>query len=269
MSSTTKALSLLTHFSASQPEIGLSQLCRMAGRDKATTYRHLQALETAGFVEQNPATKHYRLGPALMQLAQLREATVPRKDGAKPVLSALADATGETAHVTVLSGQTLYGLCACEAPHNSIRAVIDINTFPLHATASGLCAVAFGPQDLFDVAVASLSGFTAATPTTQTDLAALVSSIRDTGFGRANQTYEAEIQSLSAPVFDHSGHLAGAVAVASVATRFTPDLEQLIKSELVTAARNITRNWGGTIPPGIEAAWARSLTHSNALERTS
>lgn len=268
MSSTAKALMLLSHFSAARPEIGLTQMCRIAGRDKATTYRHLQALETAGFVEQNPATKHYRVGPAVMQLAQVREATVPRKEGAKPALTALANATGETAHVTVLSGETLYGLCDCESPHHSIRAVIDLNTFPLHATASGLCALAFGPTELFDVATANLEEFTKFTPTNKADLAALVDTIRATGFGRANQSYETEIQGLSAPLCDHNGHFAGAVAVACVASRFSPELEQTIRTELIIAAREITRNWGGTTPAEIEAAWARSLSHPMTMEST-
>jgi hypothetical protein len=90
MSSVIKALDLLSHFSASQPEIGLSQLCRIAKRDKATTYRHLQALEVTGFIEQNSATKHYRLGPAVLQLAEIREATVPRKSSAEDPLFDLA-----------------------------------------------------------------------------------------------------------------------------------------------------------------------------------
>ena len=268
MFSTAKALTLLSHFSVTRPEIGLSQLCRIAGRDKATTYRHLQALETAGFVEQNPATKHYRLGPAVMQLAHVREATVPRKDGAKPALAALADATGETTHVTVLSGQTLYGLCECDPPRQGIRAVIDISTFPLHATASGLCALAFGPASLFETATTALEEYTATTPTTEQDLADLVEAIRNTGFGRANQSFAAEIQGLSAPVYDHSGQLAGAVAVACVAARFNADLEQTIKSELVIAARDITRNWGGKIPSQIEDLWARTLSNSSELEQT-
>jgi len=269
MSSAAKALTLLSHFSTERPEIGLSQLCRIARRDKATTYRHLQALETVGFVEQNPATKHYRLGPTVMQLAQVREATVPRKDGAKAALATLADATGETAHVTVLSGTTLYGLGECESPHHGTRAVIDINVFPLHATASGLCAVAFGDGDLLQAAINNLEGFTKATPTTEDDLLPLISAIKDTGFGRADQIFEAEIQGLAAPVFDHTGHLAGAVAVASVASRFNANLEQTIKAELIIAAREITRNWGGAIPDTIEAAWAKSVTHPNALETNS
>lgn len=261
MSSVAKALALLSYFSPARPEIGLSQLCRLAKRDKATTYRHLQALETAGFVEQNPATRHYRLGPRVIQLAYLRESTVPRKESALSALTALAEATGETTHVTVLSGESLYALADYESPRHGTRAVIDINTFPLHATASGICALAYGPESLFDIAAANLEHFTETTPTTREDLAALVDTVRKTGFSCANQTYETEIYGVSAPIFDHSDLFAGTVTVASVASRFTPELERKIKAHLVAASREITRNWGGTVPAGIEAAWATHLSH--------
>lgn len=269
MSSTAKALALLSQFSPALPEIGLSQLCRLAGRDKATTYRQLQALESVGFVEQNPETKQYRLGPALMQLAQVREATVPRKDGALPALMALADATGETSHATVLSGSTLYALVSCESPRHATRAVVDIDTFPLHATASGICSLAFGPDILMEVAISKLERFTANTPTTKDELNALLDTVRASGFGRANQTYETEIQGISAPIFDQTGAFAGAVSVASVASRFTPELELKIKKKLIDASREITRNWGGTLPAHVEAAWANSLSNNATMETTS
>ncbi|WP_299081757.1 IclR family transcriptional regulator [uncultured Ruegeria sp.] len=269
MSSATKTLELLNHFTTDRPEIGLSQLCRLAGRDKATTYRHLQALEMAGFVEQNPLSKQYRLGPVVLHLAHVREATVPRKASARAALVALSDATGETAHVTVLSGKTLYALDDCESPRHGIRAVVDINVFPLHATASGICALAFGPDELFDFAVTKLEKFTDTTPSTADELSELISSARETGLGRGNQSFEVEILGLAAPVFDHTGLLAGAVSVASVASRFTSELEQVTKSELIVAAREISRNWGGTLPSHIEAAWANSLKQPHSMETTS
>lgn len=268
MSSAAKTLELLAYFSTTRPEIGLSQLCRVAKRDKATTYRHLQSLEISGFIEQNPLTKQYRLGPALLQLAQIREATVPRKDGAEPGLSRLANATGETAHASILSGTTLYSLISCESPMHATRAVMDIATLPLHATASGLCALAFGPDTLFAAAVENLERFTDTTPETPTALKEIVDAIRSTGFGRADRSFEAEIRGLAAPVFDQTGHFAGTVAVASVASRFSPALEATIKSELVCASREITHNWGGTIPAHIETLWAQSPPRPNALETT-
>ena len=262
LSSTAKTLELLAYFSTTRPEIGLSQLCKLAKRDKATTHRHLQALEKKGFVEKSPITKQYRLGPAVLQLAQTREATVPRKAGVQAPLFDLADATGETSHVTVLSGTTVYELMSCDSPKHGTRAIIDIQTFPLHATASGLCALAFGPEALIDVALNELQPFTRTTATTLEDLQAMVEAIRNTGFGRADRSFEDDVQGLSAPIFDQTGHFAGAVSVASVAARFTPDMERIIKTQLVITARQISNNWGGTIPAQIEAIWAKHFTPS-------
>ncbi|MEP4700447.1 MAG: IclR family transcriptional regulator [Parasphingorhabdus sp.] len=266
MSSAAKTLALLSLFSSQRPEIGLSELCRLARRDKATTYRHLQVLEVAGFVEQAPETKRYRLGPAVLQLAQTRELTVPRKESAIAELSRLADETGETAHVSELSGTTLYALASHESSKHSTRVVIDIQTFPLHATASGLCALAFGPPDLIDVAATKLQVFTPTTLKTKEELACTVEIVRDTGFGHTSSSFEQEVHSLAAPVFDQTGRLAGCVSVASVAARCSADLEHSIKEKLMQASREITRNWGGTIPDSVEASWARSLNSHPALE---
>ncbi|ABD56428.1 IclR family transcriptional regulator [Jannaschia sp. CCS1] len=260
MSSATKTLELLAHFTTARPEIGLSAMCRLAGRDKATTYRHLQSLEEVGFVEQNPTNKMYRLGPALLQLAQTREATVPRKAAAEAALARLANATGETSHVSVLSGSTVYALASCESHSHSTRVIIDVDILPLHATGSGLCALAFGPSELMDVVGDAPEVFTPRTPATGAQVARAVAQTRDTGFAQSDRHYGEDTHSISAPIFDQTGHYAGAVTVASVATRFTPALGDCMKHHLVMAARDITRNWGGTLPRSVEAAWARTLT---------
>ncbi|MEP2532654.1 IclR family transcriptional regulator [Shimia sp.] len=260
MSSASKALELLSLFSEAKPEIGLSEMCRLAKRDKATTYRHLQVLEKAGFVEQVVTSKNYRLGPALLQLGRMREATVPRKAGAETALATLAEKTGETVHVTVLSGLTLFALMSRESPKHSTRAVIDVTTFPLHATASGFCAVAFGPDELLAAACDNFEAFTDLTPMTVEALETLVATARTTGMGLSIGRFEEEINSLSAPIFDQTGQFAGAVSVASVASRFTPELENIIKAELITASREITKSWGGVIPTVVENAWANAMS---------
>lgn len=260
MSSAAKTLELLAYFTTARPEIGLSALCRLAGRDKATTHRHLRALEEVGFVEQNPASKLYRLGPALLQLAQTREATVPRKAAAEAALARLAEATGETSHVTVLSGTTVYGLTACESHSHSTRVIIDVARMPLHATASGICALAFGPPELIEAVGKTPEIFTPNTPATLSEILRIVNQARRIGFAESDRLYGEDTHSIAAPIFDQTGLFAGAVTVASVATRFTPDLGACMKRNLVLAARDITRNWGGTLPHGIEAAWARTFS---------
>lgn len=252
MSSATKTLELLSYFSISRPELGLSQLSRLAKRDKATTHRHLQALEDAGFVEQNPLNKLYRLGPVVLQLAQTREVSVPRKISAESELTKLCDATGETAHVSVLSGSTLYPLTYRESVQHSTRVIINNKILPLHATASGLCALAFGPSKLFDAAVANLHEFTPHTISNVEDLLKAIQITKEAGFGHSDRFFEADVVSIAAPVFDQTGLFAGAVSVASVATRLTPDLEICIRQNLKIASEVISRNWGGRISDEIQ-----------------
>lgn len=269
MSAATKTLELLGLFSATRPEIGLSQMCRLAQRDKATTYRHLQALEHAGFVEKNPLTKCYRLGPAVLQLARTREITVPRKKGAETALAQLADATGETAHITVLSGDVVYPMMEVESPNHSIRAVVDLQTFPLHATASGLCALAFGPEDLLRTAAERMQAFTAQTVETAEALTRLRDVARANGYAHANRSFESEIIGLSTPLYDQSDAFTGSVSVACVASRLTPDLERRILENLTVASRAISRAWGGTLPKPVEDAWARSLSSFAQMDTAS
>jgi len=268
MSSVSKTLELLAFFSALRPELGLSELSKLAQRDKATTYRHLQALEAAGLVEQISSSKRYRLGPALLQLAQIRETTVPRKAAAAPAMTELAEITGETTHVSVLSGSCLYPLAACESPRHSIRAVIDVQTYPLHATASGLCALAFGPSVLIKVALKNLQRLTPNTPKTAEELEHAINVTRDAGLSRTNESFEAGVRSIAAPLFDQTGLFAGAVSVASVAARYTPESERCIREQLMLASRTITRSWGGIVPDTIEAAWTRFLSRSSEVENT-
>ena len=61
MGTVDKALSLLRHFSVQHPEIGLSELSRLAGYDKTTILRCMNALERNGFVEQNSDSKNIAL----------------------------------------------------------------------------------------------------------------------------------------------------------------------------------------------------------------
>ena len=79
-----KALELLDLFSRSRPQAGLSELARLAGVNKATCYRMLGEMALHGLVEQVGPSREYRLGPALVRLARVREAAVPMRETLMP-----------------------------------------------------------------------------------------------------------------------------------------------------------------------------------------
>lgn len=252
-------MELLALFSEARPEIGLSEIQRLTGRDKATVYRHLTALDAAGLLEQDAASRRYRIGPAVLRLAALRERTVPRKAAAQVAADRMVAATGETAHVSLLDKGRLLALAHRETRAHSTRVVMNEDELPLHATASGLAVLAFAGPDLMAATAGSLTTYTPRTPTDPATLAARVAEARQSGFGESCDTYEPGVHSLAAPVFDRSGRVAGAVSVAAVSGRMSPALAETIRPALVEAARAVTAGWGGVLPHGMAALWARSL----------
>ncbi len=263
MSTIAKAMELLDFFSLDRPEIGLSDFHRLAKRDKATTFRHLTALESVGLLEQNPATRAYRIGPTVLRLAHMREVTLPRRAGVRMALPRLAEATGETAHASILDATGLTTLAHHESKLHSARVVLHETSLPLHATASGVAALAFGDPALMARALEQMQVYTESTMRSRDELDVAVTAARETGFAVANQSYEAGVTGIGTPLFDSSG-IAGSVAVAAVSSRLTPELRTTIMQELRRAARIISQHWGGTIPPELEDAWHRHLGPDNA-----
>lgn len=259
MSTIERAVALLNLFSADHPEIGLSGLCRAAGRDKATVYRHLTALEAVGLVEQNPETRQYRIGPAVLRWAGLREKAVPRLASVQAALKTLAEATGEMAHASLMQAGRLRALSHFEPGRHSTRVVIDEAELPLNATASGLAVLAFGDPDLLTRMRPDFAAHTVHTPITREALGEAIRKARHTGFGVSDQGYEIGVCGIAVPVFAGSAHAVGAIASAAISQRMTPALAAITKRELITASRQVSRSWGGTIPEMLNRIWDAAL----------
>ncbi|TIT55228.1 MAG: IclR family transcriptional regulator, partial [Mesorhizobium sp.] len=134
MSTVGKAISLLELFTVAEPELGLSDLARRSGFDKATTRRLLVALTGHGLVEQDAATRHYRLGAGLSRLARIREARFPFLQTAVPLVRDLASATAETVHLSEYGIDRLVTVHV-EHPARANRVNVDIGQLlPLHST---------------------------------------------------------------------------------------------------------------------------------------
>lgn len=260
MSTVSKAIELLNWFSAERAQIGLAEFQRLTGRDKATTYRYLCALEESGFIEQDTATRAYRIGPAVLRLAHIREVTVPRRAGVRRVLPQLAEATGELAHVSILQGNSLVSLTDHASTRYSARVVLSEPELPLHATGSGLAVLAYCEPSIRDAAFKQLKRYTEFTATNRQALDQKIQTAKDTGFGIGDEAYEEGVYGVGVPLFDSTSQVAGALAVASVATRVDDEKINTIKCELIKAARQITHSWGGEIPDALEKLWEDKLT---------
>ncbi len=255
MGTTSKALSLLEFFARSRPEIGLSELARLSGLNKATTHRLLTEMAAHGFVEQVGARRAWRLGPAFLRLAALREAAVPLRELGRGALRALADATGETAHLSLIDRDALSSVAYAYSDRHAIQVRMeDAERLPFHATASGLAVLAFAPGELVEAVLAR--PLAALTPRTLTDPARIraeLTRIRADGLARMLGGFEADVHSLALPLFDATRHPLGAIAVAAPAVRASPELMARIRRALLREGTRLTRMLGGATPEDFPA----------------
>ena len=263
MGTTGKALSLLDHFTSQRSAIGLSDLARLSEVNKATCFRLVSELVSAGLLEQEQATRAYRIGPGVLHLAALREAAVPRREAAQAVLRALAQQTGETAHLSHLVAGRLMTLGFAYAPLHRIRVSMEgADHLPFHATASGKAVLAHLPDDQREVILsAPLPALTPETVTDPARLRAELTGIRRTGLSEARSSFEADVHSIAVPLFVSDGRCMGAVAVAIPAVRFAEAGPPAIAA-LKSAGADITALWGGAPPANAAFATAAQISRA-------
>lgn len=250
MGTVTKALSLLTFFSRSRVQIGLSDMARLSGMNKATVHRLLTELQAGGFVEQVGTAREYRLGPAFLRLAALREAAVPMRDLAHDIVEELAELTGETAHVSLLQGDVLSTLTYAYAHQHGLQVTMeDAEVLPLHATSSGHAVLAFSkPEFTQEMLARPLQALTDETMTNPAALKARIAEVRASGVAESVGGFETDVHTHAAPLFDAQQACIGALAIAAPSARMTSDHRAHIRAALLAAAPRLTRLMGGFLP---------------------
>ena len=73
------------------------------------------------------------------------------------------------------------------------------------------------------------------------------------------QTFEAEVASVAAPIFDGAARPDGSISVACIYARWTPELEIDAARKVVIAVRDVTRGIGGELSRDFLAAAGRLL----------
>ena len=253
-----KALSLLDYFSEAEPEIGLSELARRSGVDKATVHRMLGVMCDAGLLEKRGDARQYRLGAGVLRLARVRETVFPVSSLFQQSLATLSAALGETAHASLVSGRALATIGISESNRGSRVSLVAGELLLMHCTASGLAVMAFSRPELVDRVLSEpLVARTSRTITNPSIVRARLEEVRLTGFAEADQTAEDDVYGIAVPVFDSDAEATGAIAIATPAHRMTNDLRKEIIAALFAEAEKLTVNSGGRMPEAFRALVAR------------
>lgn len=239
------SLRLLEFLARSAEPVGLSELARQFEASKATVYRHLQTLSLRGFVRQEPATQRYTAGIKLFVLGERLRERFDVLAVARPEMVRLRDETGHAVTLSALVDEDVVILELMQGASVVNLATQPGTVLPLHASAHGKVALAFGPEDLLQRCLSRpLKAWTPQTVCTRTALERAVAQVKSRGWATSPNQVLPGINGLAAPVRNHAGGYAGALAVAGTVQSVpgSPPAE-LIKA-VTRAAAHVSRALG-------------------------
>ena len=215
-----KVLAVLRQFAREAPDLGVTDLSGLTGMDKTSIFRALKALEHYRFVEQDPATRKYRLGYAVVELAGKKLKQMPLASIAQPHLAKLSRETGETVQMSVLDEFRVLYISVIESPQ-PIRVALGVGSHgPLHRTAAGKILLANAPlSDRERILSQPLKRFSPRTIVDPLKLRKELSDIRDRGWSTDDEGFVEHLRVAGAPVRDATDRVIAAVAVGGPTIR--------------------------------------------------
>jgi IclR family pca regulon transcriptional regulator len=136
-----RGLAILSSFTSTRPLIGVSELARDVGLSRSSAHRYIATLAALGYLEQDRATRRYRLGPRVLDLGFSAINSMELRQLAAADLQDLSDATGHTVNMAVLDGIDILYIERCRSSSRSQRD-IDLNLhvgskLPAYCTSMG------------------------------------------------------------------------------------------------------------------------------------
>ena len=232
-----RALDVLEALAAAGGTASLGDLAAACGLPAPTLHRLAGTLVDRGYLRQLP-DRRYSLGSRLVPLGADAHALLGAR--AQPALRALADLTGESANLAVLTqGRAEY---VAQAPgRHTMRTFTEVgNRVALHCTGVGKALLAAVPpaQARALIGAAPLAAQTAATITDPAALHAEIALIRARGYALDEGEMEIGVRCVAVGL---PGSAPMAVSVSGPAARMTDDLITAAVSALRTAAEQLMR----------------------------
>ena len=233
-----RAVRLLKLFTAEQPELPLGEVSKLAGLNKTTTHRLLQALHSESLLDRNASNGAYRLGPALMALGVQALSSDNLRLKARPLLKRLAEETGETATLEIPIDDTMLILDEVTGGH-FVAAGGNVGTrWPMHATSTGKAFIAFHEYGIERLG----ERLTPLTANTITDLARLegqFGEIRRRGFAETVDELEDGFSGVGAVVRGGTGEVLGALSICGPTQRMMENRRASLGATLCAAAGHL------------------------------
>jgi IclR family pca regulon transcriptional regulator len=225
-----KGLNVLCLFDKDHSRRTLSEISRLAGINKTSTYRLVNTLVLLRFLSKNPRSKALRLGPRALLFGHTIIQGYELLHMAKPLIDEAHRLCNVTIDSTLVDGQTLLALYRREAS-STLFFRQPLSCEDLHARATGKAVLSRMDQSDLETYLAK-GPFKKFTPNTIDSADVLLQQIeeaRNLGYSINNEEYFQGLICIGAPLINYqTNKVAGAISFDLPAGEYT--VESLINS---------------------------------------
>jgi DNA-binding IclR family transcriptional regulator len=214
-----------------------SELARDTDLPRSTVARTLRTLADSGFVEEATDGSGWAIGYELVRLGRAADPNRRLVEVARPALSRLRDATGESASLAVLRDPTDMEIVLQLDPERHVGVASWVGReVPLHASSAGKVVLAELGEDELDawLGATPLEAFTEKTITERQALRAELARVRRQGWAELVDELEEGLSAISTPVRSTRGSLVGVLGISGPTFR----LGKTRRRELVPLVRS-------------------------------
>jgi DNA-binding IclR family transcriptional regulator len=242
----TRTFQIIEYLANSNDWVSLRDMSRDLHIGGASAYRVLNSLKGIGYVRQDPQDSKYQLTLRIAWVSAQVLEHVQLRQIAHPVLQQLTSATNETTHLAVLEGTEFVYIDKVDNKQ-AVRMRSRVGQRGLlYSTAAGKSMLAFMPRDELEGILGRLSlrPLTEHTITRIQDFREQLALIRSSGYAVDNEENEVGIRCLGAPIYDHSGHLSGALSISGWTITMTRERIPDLVPGLLEACHQISKELG-------------------------
>lgn len=223
--------------------LSLAGIVRGSGLTRPTVHRLVKALAADGLLDFDGETGRWHLGPELYVMGTVAAGRFAVEHLARPALRRLAEATGESAFLSIRRGDETVCL-AREEGSFPVRSFVlyEGKRFPLGVASAGIAILAFLPPGEAEPIIADDGDRTSAYGPAHSaaPLRAKLAETRELGYSVNPGLIVEGSHGLGAAVFDPAGRPAWALSLTGIEPRFRPGRREELGELLMAEAHRLS-----------------------------
>ncbi|WCB91791.1 HTH-type transcriptional regulator XynR [Baekduia alba] len=233
-----RALSLILAFE-DRESITITEAGKFLGVSRSTAFRLLNVLEHREFVRQDPRTKVFHSGPALLRVGLSAVQRSDIRTALRSTLEEIVREVGETAHLVVLQRNDAFYI-DCVEGSSMVRATPRVGTvLPAHVSAAGKVLLAnLPPARLDDLLANELVGVTKRSKTSAAGVRRELAKVRKRGWALNDGESEEGLRAVAVLISaeDNGTGVDAAITLAGPAQRLTDERIETVAETMLRIA---------------------------------